>query len=270
MKGRGTKGDEGRVSRPTSPDTRPYSSASKRTILTVFRNSEKMKKIFKRVKSFIVKTIIGFFLLSIGLVVLYRFVPVPFTLLMVQRCVEQMMEGKDLKLSKDWVSAAKISPKMSRAVVAAEDQLFYDHNGFDTKAIEKALKYNEKQQTKKRKRMRGASTISQQTAKNVFLWASRSWVRKGFEVYFTFLIELIWSKERILEVYLNVIETGDGIYGVEAAAQTFFNTSAAKLTASQAAAIAAVLPNPRKWNAGKPSAYVSRRQNWIMRQMNNF
>jgi monofunctional biosynthetic peptidoglycan transglycosylase len=229
-----------------------------------------MKKTFKRIRSFILKAIIGFFVLSIGLVVLYRFVPVPFTLLMLQRCVEQKMNGKDLKLSKDWVSADKISPKMRLAVVAAEDQLFYDHNGFDTKAIEKAMKYNEKQQAKKRKRMRGASTISQQTAKNVFLWASRSWVRKGFEVYFTFLIELIWSKERILEVYLNVIETGDGIYGVEAAAQTFFKTSAAKLSASQAAAIAAVLPNPRKWNAGKPSAYISRRQSWIMRQMSNF
>jgi len=229
-----------------------------------------MKKAFKRIRSFILKAIIGFFLLSIGLVVLYRFVPVPFTLLMIQRCVEQKMEGKDFKLSKDWVSADKISPKMRKAVVAAEDQLFYDHNGFDTKAIEKAMKYNEKQLKRKRTRMRGASTISQQTAKNVFLWGARSWVRKGFEVYFTFLIELIWSKERILEVYLNVIEMGDGIYGVEAAAQEFFNTSAAKLTTSQAAAIAAVLPNPRKWNAGKPSAYIARRQGWIMRQMNNF
>jgi len=229
-----------------------------------------MKKVFKRIRNFIVRSIIGLFLLSIGLVVLYRFVPVPFTLLMIQRCVEQKMDEKDLKLSKDWVSADKISPKMRKAVIAAEDQLFYDHNGFDTKAIEKAMKYNEKQQAKKRKRMRGASTISQQTAKNVFLWGSRSWVRKGFEVYFTFLIELIWSKERILEVYLNVIEMGDGIYGAEAAAQEFFNTSAAKLTTAQAAAIAAVLPNPRKWNAGKPSAYVSRRQSWIMRQMNHF
>lgn len=229
-----------------------------------------MKKVFKRIRNFIVRSIIGLFLLSIGLVVLYRFVPVPFTLLMIQRCVEQKMDEKDLKLSKDWVSADKISPKMRKAVIAAEDQLFYDHNGFDTKAIEKAMKYNEKQQAKKRKRMRGASTISQQTAKNVFLWGSRSWVRKGFEVYFTFLIELIWSKERILEVYLKVIEMGDGIYGAEAAAQEFFNTSAAKLTTAQAAAIAAVLPNPRKWNAGKPSAYVSRRQSWIMRQMNHF
>jgi monofunctional biosynthetic peptidoglycan transglycosylase len=229
-----------------------------------------MKKTYKAIQNFVVRTIIGFFLVSIGLVVLYRFVPVPFTLLMVQRSVEQMLDGKELKLSKNWMNAEKISPNMRKAVVAAEDQLFYEHNGFDTKAIEKALKYNEKQKTKKRKRMRGASTISQQTAKNVFLWSSRSWVRKGFEVYFTFFIELIWSKERILEVYLNVIETGDGIYGVEAAAQAFFNTSAAKLSASQAATIAAVLPNPRKWNAGEPSAYVSKRKNWILRQMHNF
>ncbi len=229
-----------------------------------------MKKTFKRIRNFILKTIIGFFLLSIGLVVLYRFVPVPCTLLMIQRCVEQKIDGKDLKLSKKWVRAAKISPNMRKAVIAAEDQLFYKHTGFDTKAIEKALKYNEKQQAKKRTRMRGASTISQQTAKNVFLWASRSWVRKGFEVYFTFLIELIWSKERILEVYLNVIETGDGIYGAEAAAQAYFKTTAAKLSPSQAAAIAAVLPNPRKWNPAKPSAYISKRQSWILRQMQNF
>ena len=226
-----------------------------------------MKKTFKKIKALLFKLIVGSFLFSIGIVVLYRFVPIPFTILMIQRCVEQVVDGKPLRLSKDWVAAEDISRHMRHAVVAAEDQLFYEHNGFDTKAIEKALKHNEKQQTKRKKKIRGASTISQQTAKNVFLWPARSWVRKGFEVYFTFLIELLWSKERILEVYLNVIETGEGIYGVEAAAQHYFNTSAKKLSPAQAAAIAAVLPNPRKWNPAKPSPFIARRKNWIQRQM---
>ncbi|MBI2269886.1 MAG: monofunctional biosynthetic peptidoglycan transglycosylase, partial [Bacteroidetes bacterium] len=147
-------------------------------------------------------------------------------------------------------------------VICSEDQNFLDHHGFDMDAIEKAVKHN-----KKHKRKRGASTISQQTAKNVFLWPGRSWIRKGFEVYFTFLIELCWSKERIMEVYLNVIEMGNGIYGAEAAAKTFFHKPAKSLTSSQSALIAAVLPNPRKFSVAHPSGYVVSRQQWVLQQM---
>ncbi len=220
-----------------------------------------------KVLKFILKTILWFFIISIGLTIIYRFVPVPVTPLMLIRCVEQKQEGKDMKLKKDWVSYDEISPALPLAVVAAEDQLFLNHYGFDFTAIEKALKNNEKKS--KRKKMKGASTISQQTAKNVFLWPSRTWVRKGFEVYFTGLIEICWSKQRILEVYLNVVEMGDGVYGAEAAAQYHFKRSAAKLNREQSALIAACLPNPRKFSASKPSGYVSGRQSWILRNMNN-
>lgn len=208
-----------------------------------------------------------FFIISIGLTIIYRFVPVPITPLMIIRCVEQKQDGKEMKLKKDWVSYDEISPALPLAVVAAEDQLFLDHYGFDFNAIEKALKNNEKKS--KRKKMKGASTLSQQTAKNVFLWPSRTWVRKGFEVYFTGLIELFWSKQRILEVYLNVVEMGDGVYGAEAAAQHHFKRSASKLNREQSALIAACLPNPRKWSASKPTGYISGRQAWILRNMNN-
>ena len=151
---------------------------------------------------------------------------------------------------------------MVQAVVASEDNLFMEHNGFSVKDIEKALKHN-----KKGKRVHGGSTISQQTAKNVFLWPGRSWVRKGFEAYFTVLIEIFWSKERIMEVYLNVIETGDGIYGVERAANIYFNTSAQRLSRPQAVLIAVCLPNPRKFNPAKPSPYIQRRKNHILNLM---
>lgn len=203
-----------------------------------------------------------FFIISIVSVIFFRWVPVPVTSLMLIRCVEQKMDGKEMKLKKDWVPLEKISPHLQLAVVCSEDQNFIKHDGFDFEAIDKAMAYNEKH-----KKTRGASTISQQTAKNVFLWPGRSWIRKGFEVYFTFLIELFWSKERIMEVYLNVIEMGDGVYGAQAASQTFFKKDAIYLSSSEAATIAAVLPNPRKFNAGNPSAYVQGRRSWIMRQM---
>lgn len=160
-----------------------------------------------------------------------------------------------------------IAPSLSLAVIASEDQLFPEHWGFDFKAIEKAVKNNNS--TKKKKRIKGGSTISQQTAKNVFLWPGRSWVRKGFEVYFTMLIEGLWSKERIMEVYLNVIEMGDGIYGAEAASQAYFHKPAERLSQGQAALIAAVLPNPLKWSPLKPTPYILGRQAWIIRNMNN-
>lgn len=165
----------------------------------------------------------------------------------------------------DWVALDQISEEIQLAVICAEDQRFVEHSGFDYEAIEKAISYN-----KKEDKIRGASTISQQTAKNVFLWPGRSWLRKGLEAYFTFLIENLWSKERILEVYLNSIEMGDGIYGVEAAANYWFNTKAAHLSRHQAAAIASILPNPRKYKASLRTPYLEKRKQWVLTQMNNY
>ena len=222
-------------------------------------------KFIKKIFRFLFKIALWFFIISIGLTIFYRFVPVPVTPLMVIRLWEQAWdEKKEVRLYKDWVSIDNISKHMPQAVYAAEDQKFLEHNGFDWKAMEEAWEKN-----KKGKRIKGASTISQQTAKNVFLWPSRNLVRKGLEAYFTFLIETIWSKERIMEVYLNVIEMGPGIYGIEAASQTFYNRPASKLTRQQAAMIAAVLPNPIRWSPAKPTGYIRGRQSWILRQMNN-
>ena len=163
----------------------------------------------------------------------------------------------------DWVPLEEISPKLQLAVVCSEDQNYLKHFGFDWGAIEKAMKENEEG-----KRMRGASTITQQTAKNVFLWPGRSYIRKAFEVWFTVLIEIFWSKERIMEVYLNSIEMGDGVYGAEAAAQHWYKKKAIKLTKDDAAGIAAVLPNPRKYKANPPTNYITKRKVWIKQQMN--
>ncbi len=222
-------------------------------------------KIFRRLLRFVGKLILWFFALTIGFTLLFKFVAVPFTPLMLIRLWEQTTDpDKEVKLKKKWVGIDAISKHMPQAVVAAEDQIFLNHKGFDWEAMEKAWENN-----KKGKRVKGASTISQQTAKNVFLWPGRNLVRKGLEAYFTFLIELLWSKERIVEVYLNVIEMGDGIYGVEAAAKANFNKTAAELTRGEAALIAAVLPNPRRWTPAKPTAYISGRQVWILRQMGN-
>lgn len=167
-------------------------------------------------------------------------------------------------LKRDYVDEDKISYNMKLAVISSEDQLFPDHSGFDWKSIEKAMKYNKR----KPNRVKGASTISQQVAKNVFLWQGRSWIRKGLEVYFTKMIEWIWGKKRILEVYLNVIEMGKGIFGAEAAAQSYFKKSAAKLTRREAAMIAACLPNPKKYSVKPLSNYVAKRSGWVTRQMN--
>lgn len=211
-----------------------------------------------------IKIFLWFVGLSVLSVILFRFVPVPVTPLMIIRCGEQIFEGKELRLKKDWVSLNEMSAALPLAVIAAEDQNFEEHFGFDMEAIAKARKYNEKHPGK---RLKGASTISQQTAKNVFLWPSRSWVRKGFEVYFTFLIELFWSKERIMEVYLNVIEMGDGIYGAEAASQKFFKKKASKLSMHESALIAAVLPNPRKWSPARPSLYIQKKSLRIVKNI---
>ena len=208
---------------------------------------------------FLRNIILFFFISTILAVVAYRFVPVYITPLMVIRSVQQVFKGESPCWHHTWVSSDKISPHLPMAVIASEDNRFATHNGFDFIEIQKAIKENET-----RKRKRGASTISQQTAKNVFLWPSSSWVRKGFEVYFTVLIELIWDKERIMEVYLNSIEMGDGIYGAEAVAKAHFHTTASQLTRKQCALIAASLPNPRKYNSGKPSPYMYKRQRKIM------
>ena len=201
-------------------------------------------------------------ILSVGSTILYRWVPVPLTPLMIIRCVEQMNDGKSMTLKHDWVSLDEISPKLQLAVVCSEDQNYLKHYGFDWGAIEKAMKSNDSG-----KKIRGGSTISQQTAKNVFLWQGRSYIRKGFEAYFTLLIETFWSKERIMEVYLNSIEMGNGIYGAEAAAQYWFKKSAAKLNKDESSAIAAILPNPLKYVANPPSAYISKRKTWVKQQM---
>ena len=222
-------------------------------------------KVIRWIGKFLWKSALWFFGLSIGLVILYRFVPVPITPLMVIRLVEQGLDPeKELRLVKDWVPISEMSKHAPQAVVASEDQTFMKHNGFDFKSMKKAWESN-----KTNNRVRGASTISQQTAKNVFLWPSRSYIRKGFEAYFTVLIEIFWSKERILEVYLNVIEMGEGVYGIQAASQTFFDKDAAKLSKGQAALIAAVLPNPRRWSPARPTSYIQGRKSWIMRQMSN-
>lgn len=209
---------------------------------------------------------IAFFGSSLLLVAIYRFVPVPVTPLMVIRAVHPVGTEQERDAmrhwSHHWVSLDEISQWMPKAVVASEDGNFYTHNGFDTKAIKEAYEYN---QTHERKR--GASTISQQTAKNVFLWPGRSFVRKGFEAYFTVLIELMWPKERIMEVYLNSIEMGPGIYGIDAAAAHYFHTDPSRLTKRQCALIACSLPNPIKMNPGNPGPYLRKRATRISRYM---
>ncbi len=210
----------------------------------------------------ILKVIIGFIILSVITTLIYRFTPVPVTPLMLIRCVEQKVDGKNMKLSKDWKPLEEISPNLQLAVVCSEDQNFLLHYGFDFKALKKAMINNEK-----KKKIRGGSTISQQTAKNVFLWNGRNYIRKGLEVYFTLLIETAWSKERIMEVYLNVIEFGDGIYGAEAASQHYFKRSAAKLSNEQAAILASLLPNPLVYGKNVSGNYIQGRKLWVMQQM---
>lgn len=214
-----------------------------------------MKNLFQTLK----KIFLVLFAAQLIYIFMLRWVDPPIT-------VTQLMSwitGHGLK--RDYVGYNEISTHAKLAVIAAEDQLFPNHNGLDWKSIEKALEHN----SKNPKRVHGASTISQQVAKNVFLWQGRDWIRKGLEVYFTFMIETIWGKQRILEVYLNVVEMGDGIFGIEAAARSYFNKPATKLTRAEAAMIAACLPNP-KVNKVKPlSSYVNRRHHWVMTQMNN-
>lgn len=208
------------------------------------------------------KILILFFGSTILAVVLYRYVPVYITPLMVIRLVEQNAAGEEYKMKHKWVPIDEITHNMPQAVVASEDNLFMSHNGFDLDQIEKAI-----DEAKRGKRNRGASTISQQTAKNVFLWNGGGFVRKGLEAYFTVLIELLWGKERIMEIYLNSIEMGDGIYGVEAVAQEKFGKKASKLSRGECALIAATLPNPLKFDSARPSSYIIKRKGQILRLM---
>jgi monofunctional biosynthetic peptidoglycan transglycosylase len=219
---------------------------------------------FKLIKKTLKWIVVAFFASTILSVVVYRFLPVWVTPLMVIRCCQQVSEGRDLKWSHDWEPLENISPSLPVAVIASEDARFMEHHGFDYEAIEHAAKRNREHPEK---RKLGASTISQQTAKNVFLWPGRSWTRKGFEVYFTTLIELLWSKQRIMEVYLNSIEMGEGIYGAQAVAEEHFGKDAKDLSRAQCALIAATLPNPRKFSSKSPSSYMLKRQARILKEM---
>lgn len=217
-----------------------------------------IKKIFR----ILWKALLWFMGLSIFFVIVFRFVPVFYTPLMSIRAVENLFDGKDMICSHDWEPIGNISPNLQKAVIASEDATFLNHHGFDFKAIEKAMKSNEKG-----RKLRGGSTISQQTAKNVFLWQGRSYIRKGLEAWFTVLIEVFWSKERIMEVYLNSIEMGDGVYGAEAASRYWFRKSASNLTKREAASIAAILPNPRKFTATNSSARINRKKERVLAGM---
>ena len=216
----------------------------------------------KKLQKLLQWIVLLFFGSTIFFVFLYRFVPVPLTPLMIIRCAQQVSRGEKIRLKHHWVPLEEMSKYLPVAVMASEDQRFLQHHGFDVVEIQNAI-----EERQSGKRLRGGSTISQQTAKNVFLWPKSSWVRKGFEAYFTVLIELCWSKERIMEVYLNSIEMGDGIYGAEAVAQQHFSRPAKKLSPANCALVAATLPNPLKYSSKNPSRHVLNRQTAIMRQM---
>jgi len=216
----------------------------------------------KKIFSWLGKALLWFFGISILLVVLFKWVPVPFTPLMITRAIEHKLDGKEMTCSHDWEPLENISVNLQKAVIASEDGTFLKHNGFDFKAMQKAFKNNNKG-----RKLKGGSTISQQTAKNVFLWQGRSYLRKGLEAYFTVLIELFWGKERIMEVYLNSIEMGDGVYGAQAAAEHWYKKEAANLTSNEAAGIAAILPSPRRYKATNSGPYIAKRKNKIVRLM---
>ncbi|HCD1277286.1 TPA: monofunctional biosynthetic peptidoglycan transglycosylase [Citrobacter amalonaticus] len=224
-----------------------------------------MKKgVFAFLRRVILRVVIILAVFWGGGIALFSVVPVPFSAVMVERQIGAWLQGDfGYVAHSDWVSMDEISPWMGLAVIAAEDQTFPDHWGFDVAAIKKALSHNERNEN----RIRGASTLSQQTVKNLFLWDGRSWLRKGLEAGLTVGVETVWSKKRILTVYLNIAEFGDGVFGVEAAAQRYFGKPASRLTQSEAALLAAVLPNPLRFKAAAPSGYVRSRQAWILRQM---
>ncbi|WP_396198279.1 monofunctional biosynthetic peptidoglycan transglycosylase [Flavobacterium sp.] len=226
---------------------------------TIKPKSTGKKGFFSHIMRFFWKLIIWFNIVSLFFVVLYKFVPVPYTPLMVIRYFENKSAGKNIETKHHWVPLENISKNLQKAVIASEDGRFFEHYGLDFSAMQKAAVGNFKG-----KKLKGGSTITQQTAKNVFLWQGRSYFRKALEAYYTVLIELIWGKERILEVYLNSIEMGDGIYGAEAATQHWYKKECKSLTRIQAAGIAAILPNPRRFSPNG-SAYISRKQSKIAR-----
>lgn len=215
----------------------------------------------RRALRYLLIAIAGFVVISVLLVLLLRVVPVFGSMVMLEREVRSWF-GTPLDIRYDWTPWERLSDQAKLAVIASEDQKFPHHHGFDFEQIGKALKAWRSGES-----LRGASTISQQTAKNLFLWTGRDWIRKGLEAWFTVLIELLWPKERILEVYLNVAEWDDGVFGLEAAARHYFGVSAADLTTAQASRLAAILPNPREWSASQPSSYILQRSQWIQRQM---
>ncbi|WP_288983886.1 monofunctional biosynthetic peptidoglycan transglycosylase [uncultured Flavobacterium sp.] len=235
--------------RTTSKSKSPKSPAKKRTT---------GQKIFR----FFWLLFLWFNIISFAVVLLFKFVPVPFTPLMGIRALEHNSAGKDMICSHEWVPIDEISLNLQKAVIASEDGRFLEHSGFDFEAMQKAFKNNSKG-----KKLKGGSTISQQTAKNVFLWQGRSYVRKGLEAYYTVLIELVWGKKRIMEVYLNSIEMGDGVYGAEAAAKHWYRKDASSLTRYEAAGIAAILPSPRRYKASNSSSYINRRKAKISREI---
>lgn len=211
---------------------------------------------------FLLFAMLGFVGLSVLLVLVFRVVPVFGSTVMLERKIESWVSGEPISIQQQWRPWASLSDNAKLAVIASEDQRFPMHHGFDFNQMQKALDAWFSGDS-----LRGASTISQQTAKNLFLWTGRTWVRKGFEAWFTVLIELLWPKERILEVYLNVVEWDSGVFGLEAAAQHYFGVHADQLTAAQASRLAAILPNPREWSASRPSAYIQQRSQWIRQQM---
>ncbi|MCW9700012.1 monofunctional biosynthetic peptidoglycan transglycosylase [Avibacterium sp. 20-129] len=221
------------------------------------------KKWLQHIKQRILRYSLYVFAAFLGITLLFRIVPVPFSSYMAQQKVSHLLNGESYPIKYQWVSLDDISWQMQLAVIAAEDQKFAQHHGIDWNAINNALKYN-----KKSTKVRGGSTISQQTVKNLYLWHGQSWLRKAIELPMTLMLEQLWSKKRILEVYLNIAEFGYGIFGVEAASQAYFKKSAKQLNQQEAALLAAVLPNPILFKANKPSAFVQKRQRWIMRQMN--
>ncbi|URL05857.1 monofunctional biosynthetic peptidoglycan transglycosylase [Avibacterium sp. 21-595] len=221
------------------------------------------KKWLQHIKQRILRYSLYVFAAFLGITLLFRIVPVPFSSYMAQQKVSHLLNGESYPIKYQWMSLDNISWQMQLAVIAAEDQKFAQHHGIDWNAINNALKYN-----KKSTKVRGGSTISQQTVKNLYLWHGQSWLRKAIELPTTLMLEQLWSKKRILEVYLNIAEFGYGIFGVEAASQAYFKKSAKQLNQQEAALLAAVLPNPILFKANKPSAFVQKRQRWIMRQMN--
>ncbi len=222
-----------------------------------------LKKIFSSSVKIILKSFVGFFFITAFVVLLFKWINPPTSSIMIQRKISALFEGKKKQvILNEWVGYNSISKYMALAVIASEDQNFPNHFGFDVEQIEKAIK-----KSQRGGRLRGASTITQQVAKNLFLWEGKNFIRKGIEAYFTVLIELLWSKQRILEVYLNITEMGDMIFGIRAASEIYFHKPPSKISAEQAALIAATLPNPIRFSAKHPSGYIIRRTFWILAQM---